>query len=112
MHVKLGSKFSIKTLIAPTKAGFFLTAQSLKLRVLFHEYLVNLLTDISSKPRILIQHNVNNQLKLFNLGNVFKHFIVFRVYNVCSKENFKKYIIASLVLYLASLPHLLCLLLH
>ena len=54
--------------------------------------------DLFSKPRVLIQHTANNELKLFNLGNVFKHFIIFRVHNICSQENFKKYILVSVIL--------------
>ena len=54
--------------------------------------------DIFSKLRILIQHTANNELKLFNLGNVFKHLIIFRVHNICSQESFKKYILTSVML--------------
>ena len=37
-------------------------------------------------------------MKLFNLGIVFKHFIIFIVHNVWSQENFEKNIIVSLIL--------------
>ena len=66
---------------------------------MFNVLLEHSFKDLFSKPKILIQRTVFNELKLLNLRNVFKHFIIFRVHNVCRQENFKKYILASLILW-------------
>ena len=62
MHVQLGSKVPIKTLIAATKPEFFLTAQSLKLRVLFQKYQVNFLKEML-QPKFCVDINTHSDRK-------------------------------------------------
>ena len=47
--------------------------------------------------RIFFQHHEFKFCVLLKM-NVFKHFIIFRLHNVCSQENFKKNILRSLIL--------------
>ena len=71
MHVQLGSKCPIKTLIAETKPEFFLRAQRLKLRVLSYKYWLNFLKGML-QSKFCVDVNAHSDRKWKMIKSLFK----------------------------------------